>query len=137
MSTIGVGLQWLIATLRGDTTLRGYAPGGVHLDVAPVDTATPFIVISFDSGSDTTNANGVRLLTNAVYQVKASGPASQIEAVDNAASRIDDLIGEPKRTPDGLVIHCSRESPVQYGELVGEAKWTNFGGLHRLIIEKS
>src|SRR5437879_314249 len=114
---IDAGFQWIYATLSGDGTLSGYAPGGVFRSLAPPGTVTPYIIMAYQGGSDVVTMNGVRLIVDAVFQVKAVGPANTTANIASAAERIDQLIGSPPTagtTPDGLgaILSSYRQSPI-------------------------
>lgn len=89
------GFQWLMSVLSVDATLLGFAPGGVWRSLADAGTATPFVILAYQAGSDVLTMNAVRLMTTHLYQVKAVGPASMNSQILSAASRIDALIGSP------------------------------------------
>lgn len=136
---IVTALLWLQATLSGDSALVSYAPGGVHADDVPDGTVTPYITYGSQSGGvDSLTMNAVRLLTNPLYQVVATGPTSQMAAIASAASELDDLL---KRTAGsvvgGLVSACYREQPVEKNERINAVKWKSIGGLYRLTIQQS
>lgn len=139
MNEIALGLAWIKATLLGDSTMVALAPGGFHRAMAPPGTPTPFVMFSHLAGADTTTANGYRLLSRLTYQIRASGPASDTEAVVAAANQIDVLFGGPTSgtTPGGIIDSCTRQSPVELDELVNGKEWTNIGGLHLLEIQRS
>ena len=92
------GLQWLKSTLAGDSTLTGYAPGGVYRGVAPPGVLTPFVIISLQAGIDVLTVNAYRLMSQPLYQVKAVGPASVTATIVAAASQIDALLGRSSGT---------------------------------------
>lgn len=137
-----LALEWLNSVLSGDSTLSGYAPGGVWRGMAPQETPTPFIILSLQSGSDVVTMNAVRLMDDLLVQVKAVGPAAtQTAMIANAAARMDALIGNPPNagtTQDGLgyVLASYRQSPLIVDELVAGDVWTNIGGLYRIEIEQ-
>ena len=134
------GLEFLYNTLSADTTLAGYAPGGVWRSLAPPDTPTPFVVIAYQSGTDTTTMNEYRILARNLYQVKAVGPASQTAQLANAAGRIDDLIGKPpvSGTVAGAYISASyRQSGLFLDQDVNGEVWSDIGGLYRLEIQQT
>ena len=89
------GFQWLMSVLSVDSTLAGFAPGGVWRSLADAGAATPFVILAYQAGSDVLTMNAVRLMTTHLYQVKAVGPASMASQIISAASRIDALIGSP------------------------------------------
>ena len=140
MSTTETALayNYLYSTLAGDTTLAGYAPGGVWRALAPPGTATPFVVFNFQAGSEALTLNAYRVMSNQLFQVKVSGPATGMTALVQAASRLDDLLRLSSGTPSGgLVLSCYRETPVAMDELVSGVLWSNLGGLYRLLITQS
>lgn len=94
-SEVMYGIQWLVATLSADSTLAGYAPGGIWRGLAPPATTTPFVIVAHQAGTDSLTMNAFRLFSEIVYQVKAVGPASVTTQITNAAGRIDQLIGSP------------------------------------------
>ncbi len=139
-SEVMAGFQWLYSVLMADSMLAGYAPGGLWRSMAPPGTATPYMMMAFQGGTDSTTLNGYRELVDALYQVKAVGPASISAQIANAAARLDALIGSPptKGSVPGAYISASyRDSPLQMDELVAGELWTNIGGLYRLEIQST
>lgn len=130
---------WLNATLSDDSTLLGYAPGGVFADLAPDGTATPYVIFTLQSpGADSLTMNVVRLLTNPLYQVVVVAESSKMTAIVNAASRLDDLLKRTAGTATGGDISsCYREQPVEKTQLINTVKWKSVGGLYRLQIQQT
>lgn len=130
---------WLQATLADDSTLLGYAPGGVFAAMAPDGTTTPYVVFGLQSpGVDTLTANAVRLLANPLYQIVAVGEASKMSGIVAAASRIDDLLKRASGTVSGgYVAVCYREQPLMKNELINTIVWRSIGGLYRMIVEQT
>jgi hypothetical protein len=130
------GFQWLYNTLSADSTLQTDAPGGVWRGLAPPGTATPFVILSLQSGKDVITANAVRVFDDDTFLVKAVGPASNNAGVLAAASRIDALLGRTSgQVTAGAILACYRETPISIDELVNGELWSNLGGLYRLIIQ--
>src|SRR6478609_406498 len=86
------GFEFIYATLSGDSTLTGYAPGGVNRAMAPPGTATPFIVMAHQAGRDVVTMNAFRMMTDQLFQVKCVGPANNMAGIANAAARMDALL---------------------------------------------
>ena len=85
--------QWLYSVLHGDTTLMTYV-SGVYRGLAPATAAVPFVVMVHQSGADTINAFGVRLMTRFLFQIKVVGPANLFSTeLMPAAERLDVLLG--------------------------------------------
>lgn len=138
------GFEWLYSVLSADSTLAAKAPGGVWRALAPPTTVTPFVIMSFQAGTDVTTMNGFRQFVEGLYQVKAVGPAADVADVVSAAEQIDLLLGGPPGIPaagttaDNLavVLACYRQSPLEIDEIINGELWTNLGGLYRLQIEQ-
>jgi hypothetical protein len=137
---ITMAFQFLVSTLKNDATLANeLAPGGVHRGMAPPQTATPFVIVAFQSGADTLTGNAVRLISRTTFQAKAVGPASVTTTIAQAADRIDTLLKLVRNasTTGGVILDCYRASPLQLDELVNGELWTNWGGLYNLEIWQS
>lgn len=132
--------------LGGDSLLAGYAPGGVFRSLAQPGTTTPYVIVSFQAGSDSVTMNGFRVLTLTTFQVKAVGPASNTDGLALATARIDTLLGSPPGFPPGgipIVVNAVnagwlysiyRDAPLMVDELVSGELWTNAGGLYRMEV---
>ena len=134
---VSVGLGWLYSTLSGDSTLLGYAPGGVWRYIAPTGTATPYIILQPQSPNDKITMNAIRIFSDDAFQVKAVAPETQFQAMINASNRIDTLINNKPVTTitGGTLLACFRERELEYNEIVNGALWQHMGGLYRLYIE--
>lgn len=139
---VQIALSFLHTTLSGDSTLTSLAPGGVHRALAPPlddngnQIATPYVVYGMQSpGNDSLTMAAVRVLSNPLYQVRATGPANATQAVADAASEIDDLIKRTSgTTTGGYVASCYREQPLEQDEEVNGEMWISIGGLYRLEL---
>jgi len=89
---------WLKSVLAADSTLTGYAPGGIWRGLAPSGTVTPFIVIAFQAGTDVLTMNATRLFVNPLFQVKVTGPATLSPTLGAAAAEIDALLARTSGT---------------------------------------
>lgn len=118
-------LNWLTEILTDIAT------GGVWRGVAPEGTPTPFIVISLQGAADRGDVSGFRLMTEAVYLVKAVGPSRDYGDIIAVADDIDEAL---QRASGESVQFCYREQPIAIDEMVNGAKWSNIGGLYRIII---
>ena len=144
---IGMAFSWLIATLSGDTTLagsNGYAPGGVWRAEAPPSTTTPFVIVAHQppSNGDAVVFGGGRAYSDLLFQVNVTGPAKVMQAVVNAASRIDTLITTAAPivvagNAPGTVIASFRQQPIEEDVLIDGELWTNMGGVYRVFAKGS
>lgn len=133
-----IALSFLHITLTGDVNLTSAAPGGCWPDEVPANKSAPYVIYGFMSGVDTLTANAVRLLTQPLYQVRASGPASAIDLVAAAATYVDDLLKRQTNisVPGGLVAGCYRESPLHIPGTIDGVKWVSIGGLYRMVLQQ-
>lgn len=144
MSTneIVLGLMFLTSTLQGDSTLASLAPGGVWRGTADPTTPTPYVIISFLSGTDALTANGVRPMSHLRFQVKAVGLASNTASVANASNQVDSLLGgnvglRNQSVAGGFIGTCYRDGMLMVDELVTGEKWVNIGGFYILDVEQT
>lgn len=131
---------WLYGVLSNDTTLLGYAPGGVFADLAPDGTLTPYVIFNAQSpGVNSLTMNGVRLLSNPLYQVVATGPASQMSSIANAAAEIDKLLKPPASgtVAGGYISSSYQETPLMLSQVINTVKWKSIGGLYRLSVQQT
>lgn len=141
---VALGFQFLYGVLSADSTLAGYAPGGVYRALAPPTATTPFVVMIYQAGSDSVTMNGFRMLDDMTYQIKVVGPANSMASIASAAERVDQLLGGTNTGPTsgvigsnlGQCLACYRQSPLAYDELINAELFTHLGGLYRLIIEQ-
>jgi hypothetical protein len=133
---VDLGFQYFASKLVGDSTLLGFAPGGVYRALAATTTLAPYVIAISMAGTTTTNFGGVRGYVSALYQVKAVGPATVTSQVASAAARIDALITSsvPQSITGGIIKSCIQTQPLSLEELVAKEQWTNIGGLYRLMI---
>lgn len=132
------GLNFLLSTLRGDSTLMSLSPGGVHFGAVPVGTPFPATIISFQSGIDVVAANAKRLMVDALYQVKGVGLASDPDPVVALGSQIDDTLGgdEGLKHVDvtgGHILGCYRQAPLMYPDVdKAGTQYMHIGGIYRI-----
>lgn len=136
-----LGFMFLDSVLSPDSTLAGYAPGGVSRGFAPPGNAVPYVIMSLQSpGADSQTITGFRLLTNPLYFIRATGPASMTQQIANASTQINVLLGgkdglRNQSIAGGFIASCIRQSPFQQDTIENGEDWVIFGGLWRLQIE--
>jgi len=136
---VEIALAWLYGAMTGDSTLTALVPGGFWRAYAPPSTSPVYVIFGLQSGgNDTLTMNAVRLLANPLYQIKAVGPASNMQAILDAASELDNLLKRTSGTiVGGYVGACYREQPLSVDELVNGEVWSNVGGMYRLQIQQT
>ena len=137
-----LGFVLIQSLLAPDTTLQGYAPGGVYRAMAPPETVAPYVTHALQSpGQDTMTAFKYRIMSNPLYQIKATGPAALTSQLANAEQQIDILLGgksglKNQVVTGGIILACFRESAFQIDDpvLINGELYSSFGGLWRMQI---
>lgn len=128
--------QWLYATLSGDVTLMALV-SGVHNALASQGAALPYVVFNFQGGGDVRGVGPTRIMTSALYQVKAVGSGASYAGLKTAVDRIDVLLqGASGSVTDGWIYSCVREQPIAYVETTtGGAQFRHLGGFYRIVAQ--
>jgi hypothetical protein len=134
-----LGLAWIESTLLGDTTLQGFAPGGVLQTFALPGTTAPYTLVTYHSGNDQVVFGGGRAYAELRFRAVVAGPLSALTAIQNAAARIDTLLTVAAQTnvTGGTLIASFRDMPVSSDEWVDGAKWHVAGGEYRIFAKSS
>lgn len=130
-------LGWIAATVAADstiTTLAGY--GGLWENLAPLTVTSPYLIAQLMSSTDVLTANGHRVMSNQLWQLKGIAPASDYAALQTIAIRLDALFGDVRQAGNATVTVSSstREQEVNYSENVGTIQWRHVGGMYRLVV---
>lgn len=135
MSEVVRADAWLYGVLHGDATLLALV-SDVYADVAPEGAAFPLVVSSLVDAGDVLTINGIRILTEAVYQVKVVGQGPSYVSLEAAANRIDALLHKASGSVSGGVIYsCVRIEPVRYAETSGGQAFRHLGGLYEIQVQ--
>lgn len=138
---IDIAYQWMQATLSGDTTLQGYAPGGVWRAEAEANTPAPYITITYQPGQghDEIAFGAVRVYSDLYFEVCAAGPASSLPNIALAAARIDTLLTVSQQTAitGGTILASYRAHPVSTDPLIDGERWNSNGGVYRVMVKAS
>lgn len=135
-----IGYDFLYSLLSADSGLTTHAPGGIWRGMAKPNTVTPFVVMSLQSAPDVVTMNAYRVMVNALFLIKAVGPASATPTLALAAADIDRMLGKPPisgTVTGGYISSCYRESSIMLDELVNGVLWTNIGGNFRMTIQQT
>jgi hypothetical protein len=136
VSAVAAGLQWLDATLTGDTTYMGYLPGGVYRSKAPVGATFPLSIINPQSLMDYNSATALRIYSPDLFLVKGVGDQAGLQALINAADRAYVLLNKVNATvSNGIILACYREQEFYYNEVTAGIERIHLGGLYRLQIK--
>lgn len=138
---IDIAYQWIQATLAGDTTLQGYAPGGVWRAEAETNTPAPYVTITYQPGQgrDEIAFGAVRVYSDLYFEVCAAGPASALSNIVLAADRIDVLLTVSQQTAitGGTILASYRTHPASSDPLIDGVRWNSNGGVYRVMIKAS
>lgn len=136
---MAIAFAWLTSTLSGDVPLQGYAPGGVSRTFAQPQTATPYVVMKYQSGTDYPVFGGANAYSDLYFEVMAVGPASNTQSLTNAAARIKTLltVAQPVSVTGGSIRSSYRSQPLEDDSLVDGETWTSLGGVYRVMTQAS
>ena len=129
--------QWLYATLNGDATLMALV-SGVHNAIATQGAALPYVVFNFQGGGDVRGVGPTRIMSSALYQVKAVGGGASYAPLKAAVDRMDLLLqGASGSVTDGWIYSCVREQPIAFYETTpGGVQYRHAGGLYRIVVQE-
>lgn len=127
----------VIGRLRADPVLATLAPGGVWRDLAPGQTAEPYVIVSLAASEDVYVCGGTAwvsqlYIVKAVHRHPSAGPAGA------AADRVHDLLQDATLVwPGYRALLIQREERITYVETDErtEARYQHVGGLYRLLAE--
>lgn len=138
---IDIAYQWIQATLSGDSTLQGYAPGGVWRAEAETNTPAPYVTITYQPGQgrDEVAFGAVRVYSDLYFEVCGAGPASSLPNIVLAADRIDELLTVDQQTAitGGIILASYRAHPASSDPLIDGVRWNSNGGVYRVMIKAS
>lgn len=139
MVEIAQAYAWITSEMQADSVLMAAATGGISQGFAPDDgTLPPYVAFNRQAGSDVLTMQAVRLYSSLLLQIKAIGPASNYDALETIAGRIDALFGDRRNVAlptGGGVLGSYREQPVDYDEPVNGQAWSHLGGLYRIELK--
>src|SRR5678815_4279904 len=121
--------EWLFSTLS-DVDWDDKLPGGWHRRKAPAKTPYPYGSYHMHApAADTTSTNRTRILTNALWLVRATGIAGDSDAnLDTIAVMIDDALDRASGTAGtGRVYMATRETPWDRDYVEGGVNYVEVG----------
>lgn len=129
---------WLDTTLRNDPVLSSLINGRVYNTLAPTDAPLPYVVWSYQGGSDVAAIGTQRVFVRCVYQVRAVGTGSSYVPLRNIADRVDVVLhGATGSVPGGRILSVAREQVVQLLEVIDGIMVRYLGGLYRVLVQES
>lgn len=130
-------LTWIESTLSNDSTLTGYAPGGILQTFALPGTTAPYMLVKFLSGTDHQVFGGGRAYSDMRFRVEVVGPFASMSTLTSAAARIETLlkITAPTTVTGGTIIASFRDMPVSGDEYVESQKWHSEGGEYCIMAQ--
>ncbi len=128
--------EWLYTVLSGDAALAALV-SGVYGYLAPQGTASPWVTFSHQAGTDVMVVGTARIMTNFLYQVKATGSGESMAALKAVADRIDAVLQAASGTvSDGRIISCVREQDLVMVETdLSGTRWNHAGGIYRIYAQ--
>lgn len=133
--------QWLYGRLAADAALIAEVGGAlatrIYADVAPLGTASPWVVFQLQTPqADTRGVGNVRILTNGQYLVRGIAASTDLTRLDTIAERIDALLNHVQGAITGLTVVASyRIRPFRLTEIVDGVSYLHLGGLYQLLVQ--
>lgn len=130
--------DFIVSTLKADSSWSSLSPGGVRRGAAPVGASYPITIVQFVSGVDILTANATRMMVDAVYLIKAIGLLTDTANVFALAAEIDVALGGDTGlrhidVTGGHILNCHRQSTIQYDDTDNTGtQYTHLGGLYRI-----
>lgn len=134
------GLDTLIyATLTADAALVALASKRVFSEVGPEGITFPYVLYSFQSGSDQNGVGGVRIFSRPVYRIEAVDKADSFSTAAKIADRIDKVLQNVRgqAVVNGVTYQvdgCVRRTPVRIAEEDQGVRYNRLGGLYVFYI---
>lgn len=121
----------VVALLQGDSTLAGLAPGGVFPEMAPEQSATPYVVVILESHEDV-QEEGRTAHEQATYLVVAIDKADDAAAANAAYGRVHTVLAAAALAPAGYhTMDLVRTGRMRQAERDGSVIWRFVGGRYR------
>lgn len=150
---------WIVETLSADTTLAALVaqlwaalqqppvspapstpPGRwIFGNVAPENTAFPYIVFGQHVAKDKLGAFGQRLYVDCTYYVRVVAPGMGPGFLYPIASRVDDLlsVGSVNSVVNGVtVIGCTRSTAIRMEHTLEDVRYQFVGGMYRILLSQ-
>lgn len=130
-------LLWVYETLANDATLADLVDDRIYDGLAPEGSAFPYVVYSFQAGTDTVVIGAARILNRGLYLVKAVAETQSYSGPTQIADRVDELLQAANgSTVDGLILGVNREQPIMYIETIDGIQFRHVGGLYRIFTQE-
>lgn len=133
------GYEWLYSTLSAGTALVAVVSTRLYRHHAPQGAVVPYVVFRYEGGHDVAGVGTARVMTEGVYQVRATGLWADYATIKSAADQIDTLLqGASGTTSDTTIAACVREEVFELNDLADDGQsYAHVGGLYRLTVYKT
>lgn len=133
--------NWIRTTLNNDVTLTGLLGGGkIYNEVAPQNTAAPYVVFRYRGSRDMRGMGASRRATTIVYLVEViSLPSQNFTDLGPIADRVDTVLHDTSGTnAGGRVLGVVRENPFKLTEPQSDGTYIRrLGGEYRIDVSKT
>ncbi len=131
--------RWFYAQLSGDATLTGVVGTKLYADIAPDESATPYVTYSMLSGVDLMVVSGIRIWTNMLYLVRGIDEArSYLGNLATIDTRIDAVLHKQTGSNvDGVIWSCVREQAFRLSEERDGRIFKHLGGIYRIRADRA
>ena len=117
---------WLSTVLRGDAELMALLKGGVHFDIAPKGTPTPFAVLTFQASQPIENMYADTAWDKEFWAVKLVDESTSWAKLVSAGKRVRAVVHKQQSEQD-RVIESRYERALRFTD-------PSDGRIHRYLI---
>lgn len=106
--------RWILSTLKNDSTLTAALGERIFVDVAPMGTDYPLVILSFVSAILVQNASADRVMDDELWRVKIYGNEPSYQNLEGIADRVRDVLHQAAGTG---VIGCVYTGSLRLSEI--------------------
>lgn len=134
----GVIERGIVTALAANVTLLALGITGVY-DALPSRAVYPFVLYEFVWGSDVYVLEGVRVHTQALYQVRVCCDSGSVGKMAAVAAAIDKALhGLRASNEDGWILACHRDAPLKLPtEHTAMGAYYSQGGVYRFWVQEA
>ncbi|MGH2519756.1 MAG: tail completion protein gp17 [Chloroflexota bacterium] len=127
---------WLYTQLANDATMQGLVgnPARVYAGLGPEGAPFPYLVYQYMAGPDVIATGGARVMTRALYTIKAVDKSSSFVTCRTIMNQVETIIeNQTGSTADTRILSCIREQPLELVETDSSGTvYRHLGGRFRI-----
>jgi len=125
-------MEFLIGKLT--TPLTAYVGTRIFADVQPGDATWPVVIFQLLAAPDTLGAGATRVMTRAVYRIKAITKGAGMQLPVDIAAAIDSALHKADGVFSGFYVTAHRVNSFAYSEVSSGETFRHVGGEYRVDV---